>query len=68
MGRRKRILGSEVKQILPDGSLYLKEGVSYSKPNSDMSEDDEGVHLNEYVKLQEKLSDMDPDFDFSIRF
>lgn len=68
MGGRKRILNKDIRYILPDGSVYLKEGVSYDKPGTDMREMDNGIHYNEEVRLQEKLSEIDPDLDLRITY
>lgn len=68
MGGRKRILSKDIKYVLPDGTVYLKEGICYSKPIEDMHEEDDGIYYNEEVRLQEKLSEIDPDLDLRISY
>jgi hypothetical protein len=57
MGRRTRILNSDIKRVLPDGSIYLKEGVSYNKPVSDETEETASL-VNMELRLKEKMEEI----------
>lgn len=46
MGRSKNFKESEIKGILPDGSIYLKDGVTRKRYNDSIQPDDLDSQIN----------------------